>query len=98
MHDPQWKWVKSLRLRHISNRPWVANSATRQKVCRIESWTLTLDPDQVVALYSTYSDMNIRPPDERAAVLAELRRIAETEFAGTVTRNMQTVLYTAQRR
>src|SRR5204862_4472808 len=39
MHDPQWKWMKSLRLRHISNRPWVANSATRQKVCRIESWT-----------------------------------------------------------
>jgi SAM-dependent methyltransferase len=65
---------------------------------RIESWTLVLDPDQVVALYSTYSDMNIRPPDERAQVLSELHRIATDEFAGRVTRNMQTVLYTAQRR
>ncbi len=65
---------------------------------RAEAWTLVLDPEQVVALYSTYSDMNIRRPDERARVLAELHRIARDQFAGRVTRNMQTILYTAQRK
>jgi len=74
------------------------NGAFRRLEERVTAWTLILDPDQVVALYSTYSDMNIRPPDERAQVLGELRRIAQDDFAGRVTRNMQTVLYTAQRR
>ena len=61
-------------------------------------WGLVLDPDQVVALYSTYSDMTARPPDEQRQVLAELRRIAADQFAGRVTRNMITILYTARRR
>lgn len=61
-------------------------------------WDLVLDPDQVVALYSTYSDMTARPPDEQRQVLAELRRIAAEEFGGRVVRNMITILYTARRR
>ncbi len=62
-------------------------------------WELVLDPDQVVALYSTFSDMNARPTDERRHVLAELRRIAAAPpFSGRVVRNMQTVLWTARRR
>jgi SAM-dependent methyltransferase len=63
---------------------------------RFGHWPLVLDPDQTVALYATYSNVQVRP--DRDAVLAELRRIAETEFAGRVTRHMTTVLYTARRR
>jgi SAM-dependent methyltransferase len=58
-------------------------------------WQLDLDPDQTVALYATYSNINIRPDLE--AVLAELGRIARDEFHGHVTRNMISVLYTARR-
>jgi SAM-dependent methyltransferase len=62
-------------------------------------WDLVLDPDQVVALYSTFSNMNARPPDERRVVLAELRRIAAAPpFSGRVVRNMVTILWTARRR
>jgi SAM-dependent methyltransferase len=65
----------------------------------VRPWELVLDPDQVVALYATFSDMTARPPDERRVVLAELRRIAATPpFCGRVTRNMLTILWTARRR
>jgi hypothetical protein len=63
---------------------------------RTSAWSLVLDPDQTVALYATYSNINIRP--DREAVLAELRRIARDEFQGRVTRNMVTSLYIARRR
>ncbi len=59
-------------------------------------WSLVLDPDQTVALYETFSNINIRP--DREAILAELGRIARDEFRGSVTRNMTTILYTARRR
>ena len=65
---------------------------------RVEAWELVIDPDQVVALYSTYSNIVAYPPDERQQVLAELRRIADQEFGARVVRNMVTVLYTARRR
>jgi len=60
------------------------------------AWSLVLDPDQTVALYATFSNINIRP--DREAILAELGRIARDEFHGRVTRNMTTSLYTARRR
>jgi hypothetical protein len=63
---------------------------------RRERWTWTLDPDQVVDLYSTYSNIAARP--DRTAVLAALRRIATEQFGGAVTRNMTTSLYVARRR
>lgn len=62
---------------------------------RTSAWPLVLDPDQTVALYATYSDINIRR--DREAVLAELGRIARDEFHGRVTCNMTTSLYIAQR-
>ena len=65
---------------------------------RVEPWELVIDPDQVVALYSTYSNITAYPPDERRQVLAELRRIAAVEFGGRVIRNMITILYTARRK
>ncbi len=60
------------------------------------AWSLVLDPDQTVALYGTFSNINVRP--DRDAILAELDRIARGEFHGSVTRNMTTSLYTARRR
>jgi SAM-dependent methyltransferase len=63
-----------------------------------QSWDLILNPDQVVALYATYSDMTARPEAEQRQVLAELRRIAADQFDGRVVRNMVTILYTARRR
>jgi SAM-dependent methyltransferase len=59
-------------------------------------WSLILDPDQTVALYATYSNINIRA--DREAVLAELGRVARDEFHGRVTRKMVTSLYVARRR
>jgi SAM-dependent methyltransferase len=58
-------------------------------------WSLVLDPAQTVALYATFSNVNIRR--DREAVLAELGRIARDAFHGCVTRNMTTSLYTARR-
>jgi hypothetical protein len=63
---------------------------------RASAWQIVLDPDQTVALYGTFSNINIRP--DRDAILAELRRIARDEFRGSVVRNMTTSLYTARRR
>lgn len=63
---------------------------------RTSAWSLVLDHDQTVALYATYSNINIRP--DREAVLTELGRIARDEFHGCVTRNMVTSLYVARRR
>jgi hypothetical protein len=63
---------------------------------RTSAWSLVLDPDQTVALYATYSNINIR--QDREAVLTELRRIARDEFHGRVTRNMVTSLYIGRRR
>jgi len=62
---------------------------------RTSAWSIVLDPDQTVALYATYSNINIRP--DRENILAELYRIARDEFHGSVARNMVTSLYVARR-
>jgi len=59
-------------------------------------WSLILDPEQTIALYATYSNINIR--SDRETVLSELGRIARDEFHGRVIRNMVTTLYVARRR
>jgi SAM-dependent methyltransferase len=57
---------------------------------------LVLSPDETVRLYATYSNIQARP--DRDAVLAELRRIAESPpFSGRVVRNTITALYLARR-
>lgn len=63
---------------------------------RSSAWSLVLDPDETVALYATFSNINIR--SDREDVLSELRRVAREKFHGCVTRNMVTSLYIAQRR
>jgi SAM-dependent methyltransferase len=62
---------------------------------RTSTWTLVLDPDQTVALYATYSNINVR--SDRDAVLVELGRVARDKFDGRVVRNMTTSLYIARR-
>jgi len=62
---------------------------------RAEPWSLILDPAQTVALYATYSNINIRPDSK--SVLADLKQIARVAFNGRVTRNMITTVYLAQR-
>lgn len=63
---------------------------------RTSTWSLLLDADQTVALYATYSNVNIRL--DREDVLNELRRIARDEFHDRVIRNMTTSVYVARRR
>ncbi len=75
-----------------SERASDAMAASRPIAHEQRPWELVLDPDQVVALYSTFSDMTARPADERRVVLAELRRIAAAPpFAAASSRNMSTV-------
>jgi SAM-dependent methyltransferase len=73
-----------------------ATGAFERVLYRTSHWPLYLTADQTVALYATYSNVVAMPDFPRA--LADLRRIAETEFAGRVTRNMTTILYLARRR
>lgn len=58
-------------------------------------WSLVLDAERTVALYATYSNVNVR--EDRDAILAELGRVARDEFQNRVTRNMTTCLYIARR-
>ncbi|MHC2258837.1 class I SAM-dependent methyltransferase [Sinorhizobium meliloti] len=60
-------------------------------------WTLTLDPPAVRRLYATYSNVTALPADERERLLSGLEKVAETKFAGVVTRNMTTSVYTGRR-
>ena len=59
-------------------------------------WPLYLTADQTVALYATYSNVVAMPDFSQA--LAELHRVAETQFGGRVTRNMTTILYLARKK
>ncbi|WP_413992150.1 class I SAM-dependent methyltransferase [Labrys okinawensis] len=58
-------------------------------------WSLVLNAEQTMALYATYSNVNIRA--DRETVLAELGRIARYDFGNRVVRNMTTSLYLARR-
>jgi SAM-dependent methyltransferase len=59
-------------------------------------WTLALDPEGVRALYATYSNVTALPALEQTRLLDGLFDIAATQFAGRVTRNMTTAIYTAR--
>jgi SAM-dependent methyltransferase len=62
---------------------------------RHSEWMLELDPEETVALYATFSEINAR--QDRQAVLTEIGRIARDVFHGRVIRNMTTSLYVARR-
>jgi SAM-dependent methyltransferase len=73
-----------------------ATGAFERVLYQTSHWPLVLTADQTVALYATYSNVTAMPDSD--AALAELRRVAETQFGGRVTRNMTTILYLARRR
>lgn len=52
---------------------------------------------QIRELYSTFSQNQSLPPDERESLLDELEGIAEREFGGVVERQIITALYLARR-
>ncbi len=73
-----------------------ATGAFERVLHQTSHWPLVLTADETVALYATYSNVTAMP--DSAGALAELRRIAKTQFGDRVTRNMTTILYLARRR
>jgi hypothetical protein len=63
---------------------------------RADDWELNLNTGEVVALYATYSNINIR--QDREAVLNALAHIVGEQFDGKVVRNMTTIVYFARRK
>lgn len=63
---------------------------------KVSEWPWILDTTQTVALYSTFSNIIIRPDKE--TLLTQLGQVATEQFAGRVTRNMATCLYLARRK
>jgi SAM-dependent methyltransferase len=61
-------------------------------------WTLVLNPEQVRALYATYSQFGVLDEAERERLLDGLADIAARQFGGRVERNMCTPIYTTWRR
>ncbi len=68
--------------------------AVERRVLRVP---LTLTTDQVVALWSSFSDIRTRPATERRRFLSGLARIAEEEFGGTVRFDNLVTVYLARR-
>ena len=60
-------------------------------------WELTSTPEEIRALYSTFSTVTRLPAREQLEVLDELERIAREQFGGRVWRPMMTIVYTARR-
>jgi SAM-dependent methyltransferase len=71
-----------------------ARSAGFRHVTYRESrWTIELDGERTVRLYESFSNIARLPPERRAEVLGELRRIADTDFGGRVERPVTSCLY-----
>lgn len=60
-------------------------------------WKLVLEPKGVRSLYESFSQIARLPDPARIALLDQLEAIANSEFDGTVTRNMTTTLYVFSR-
>jgi SAM-dependent methyltransferase len=73
-----------------------ATGAFERVLYHTSHWPLVLTAEQTVALYATYSNVTAMP--NAAQALAELHRVAKTQFGGRVTRNMTTILYLARRK
>ena len=60
-------------------------------------WPWTIDTEQAVALWGTFSEIATLSPRARATFLAGLRREVDERFGGRVTLPMTSWLYTARR-
>lgn len=61
-------------------------------------WTLVFDPEQVRALYATFSHIAVLAEGERERILDGLHDMAATTFGGRIERHMLTPIYTCRRR
>jgi SAM-dependent methyltransferase len=60
-------------------------------------WEVEQTTEDIVALFSTFSNMRLRPAAEREQVLARIGAVADVEFGGRVCRTYQAVLYTGRK-
>jgi SAM-dependent methyltransferase len=60
-------------------------------------WEVEQRSDELVALFSTFSGMRIRPAAEQAQMLERIRAMVDEQFAGSVRRTYQTALYTGRK-
>jgi SAM-dependent methyltransferase len=60
-------------------------------------WEVEQTTEDIVALFSTFSNMRLRPAAEREQVLARIGAVADDEFGGCVRRTYQAVLYTGRK-
>ena len=61
------------------------------------AWDVEQQSDDLVALFSTFSGIRVRPAAEQAQVLERIRAVADEQFGGSVRRTYQTALYTGRK-
>ena len=61
------------------------------------AWSVDQRSDDIVALFSTFSGIRVRPPAEQTQVLERIRAVADEQFDGSVRRTYQTALYTGRK-
>ncbi len=61
------------------------------------AWDVVQHSDDLVALFSTFSGIRVRPAVEREQMLERIRQVADEQFAGGVRRSYQTALYTGRK-
>jgi SAM-dependent methyltransferase len=64
---------------------------------RLFRTTVDFTPDRLAALYGTFSRVAVAPRETRERLLSEVKRIAETEFSGSVKREVVTSAYAGRR-
>jgi len=64
---------------------------------RLMRWSVVYGPDEIRALYGTFSSVNRLPGTEREDLLDALSEIAKNQFGGAVDRHMVTSMYTSFR-
>jgi SAM-dependent methyltransferase len=74
-----------------------ATGAFEDLTVEVMRWELVSTPEEIRALYATFSPVTRLPAPAQADVLDELERIAREEFGGRVWRPMMTIIYTARR-
>jgi len=60
-------------------------------------WEVEQTTEDIVALFSAFSNMRLRPDPERKQVLARIGGVTDDQFGGRVRRTYQAVLYTGRK-
>lgn len=74
-------------------------AAARLEEAEVDTWSWheEFSTARLVDLYSTFSAVHRLPEPARGAFLQDLRRIADEQFGGRISRPLRTILYTARR-